>query len=65
MSTELHYTLNGKEITREAALKELNDRPVSTEAKWVGNTLVMRTLKIKLDDVSVSDRRAERKCGIL
>ena len=36
---ENKYLLNGNEITKEEALKALNDGFIYVDAKWIGNTL--------------------------
>jgi len=53
----MRYTLNGKEITKEQAIQEMSDRPISTDAKWIGDVLVLKTLKIKEDKTNWLDKK--------
>jgi len=51
------YFLNGKEITKEQALKELNDRPIRTEGTLRNGNLYLITLKVEEDKTNYFDRK--------
>lgn len=42
----MKYCLDGEYITKDQAVEELLKHPLSTKARWVGDTLWLKTFKL-------------------